>query len=57
LQNPVTRFDGVMIPFKTKSTNLGMGDVIMRVKEVKHNQTIDDKVFNPKKWLSGPKSL
>ncbi|MCA1624492.1 MAG: serine hydrolase [Acidobacteria bacterium] len=40
--------DGVMIPFKIKLANLGMGNVILRIKEVKHNQAIDDKMFKPK---------
>jgi hypothetical protein len=37
--------DGVMIPFKTTSINPGMGAVVVRAKEVKHNAAIDDAVF------------
>lgn len=53
---PITSFmsdyravDGVMMPFKTTTSNPGMGDVIRIVKEVKSNVTIDDKMFAPKK--------
>jgi CubicO group peptidase (beta-lactamase class C family) len=41
--------DGVMLPFKTVSTNPGMGNVVTYVKEVKSNVTIDDKMFKAKK--------
>jgi hypothetical protein len=41
--------DGVMIPFKTVTISPSMGDVVMYVKEVKNNATIDAKVFKPKK--------
>ena len=40
--------DGVMIPFKTKSMNPGMGAIVTFVKEVKHNQPIDDATFKSK---------
>lgn len=40
--------DGVMIPFKTVNSNAGNGDLILTVKEVKHNAAIDDKTFKPK---------
>ncbi len=40
--------DGVMIPFKTKSMNPGMGAIVTYVKEVKHNQAIEDATFKPK---------
>ena len=39
--------DGVMIPFKTVSSNTSMGNVVTYIKEVKHNVTIDDKAFKP----------
>lgn len=37
--------DGVMIPFKTVNSTVGNGDLILTVKEVKHNVAIDDKTF------------
>lgn len=37
--------DGVMIPFKIVSTNIGMGEIIMTIKEIEHNVKIDDKKF------------
>lgn len=40
--------DGVMIPFKTVNTDSSNGDLVMTVKEVKHNAAIDDKVFKAK---------
>ncbi len=40
--------DGVLIPFKTTTINPGMGNVVTYIKEVKHNQTIDDAVFKAK---------
>lgn len=40
--------DGVLMPFKTVSTNPGMGDIVSIVKEVKTNVAIDDKQFAPK---------
>jgi len=39
--------DGVMIPFKTTAINPGMGDVVIYVKDVKHNVSIEDKMFKP----------
>lgn len=39
--------DGVMIPFKSTATNPGMGDIVIYVKDVKHNVKIDDKRFKP----------
>lgn len=41
------KIDGVMIPFKTISSNPGAGDVVIQIKEVKHNVKIDDKRFKP----------
>lgn len=41
--------DGVLMPFKTVSTNPGMGDIVTIVREIKTNVAIDDKVFTPKK--------
>jgi CubicO group peptidase (beta-lactamase class C family) len=39
--------DGVKLPFKSISSNPGMGDIVIYVKEVKHNVKIDDKRFMP----------
>lgn len=39
--------DGVMLPFKSTTTNPGMGDIVVYLKEVKHNVKIDDKQFKP----------
>ena len=39
--------DGVMLPFKSTTTNAGMGDIVIYLKEVKHNVKIDDKQFKP----------
>ncbi len=41
--------DGVMFPFKTVSVSPSMGDVVTYLKEVKHNVSIDDAKFKPKK--------
>jgi CubicO group peptidase (beta-lactamase class C family) len=41
--------DGVMIPFKSVTDSPMLGDVIITVKEVKHNILIEDSVFKPKK--------
>ncbi len=40
--------DGVMIPFKTVNSSSTNGDLIVIVKEVKHNVAVDDKVFKAK---------
>jgi hypothetical protein len=40
--------DGIKIPFRTVNSNVGNGDVVTIIKEVKHNATIDDKVFRLK---------
>lgn len=40
--------DGVMIPFKTTTSNPGMGDVVQTVREVEHNVKIDDTMFAAK---------
>ncbi|MGI8640737.1 MAG: hypothetical protein ACR2MG_12430 [Pyrinomonadaceae bacterium] len=37
--------DGVMIPFKMVNSNSDNGDLVITIKEVKHNVLIDDKVF------------
>ncbi len=37
--------DGVMIPFKMMTMNLGMGAVVVYAKEVKHNVAIDEATF------------
>lgn len=39
--------DGVILPFKSTTTNAGMGDIVIYLKEVKHNVKIDDKQFKP----------
>ncbi len=40
--------DGVMIPFKTVNSTSSNGDLIVVVKEVKHNVAVDDKIFKAK---------
>ncbi len=40
--------DGVLLPFKTVNSNSANGDLVLTVKEVKHNIAIDDKVFKAK---------
>jgi hypothetical protein len=40
--------DGVMLPFKTVNSTSGNGDIIITIKEVKHNIAIDDKMFKAK---------
>ncbi len=39
--------DGVMYPFVTVNNTPGNGDVVTTVTSVKHNVTIDDKIFAP----------
>ena len=41
--------DGVMFPFKTVSVSPSMGDVVTYLKEIKHNISIDNTKFKPKK--------
>jgi len=41
--------DGIKLPYKTVSYNIGMGNIISVVKSVKHNASIDDQIFVPKK--------
>jgi hypothetical protein len=41
--------DGIKIPFRTVNSNVGNGDTVTIVKEVKHNVTIDNKVFGRNK--------
>jgi CubicO group peptidase (beta-lactamase class C family) len=41
--------DGVMIPYKTVTSTPSMGDVVSYVKEIKHNVSVDDAKFKPKK--------
>ena len=43
------RVDGVMIPFQTVNNTPSNGDVVTTVKSVKHNVTIDNKLFAPRK--------
>jgi outer membrane lipoprotein-sorting protein len=40
--------DGVMLPFKTVNSSSGNGDLVLTIKEVKHNVAINDKAFKPK---------
>ena len=47
--------DGVMIPFKITSQNPGMGAVVIRVKEVKHNQAIDAATFKAREKKTAAK--
>lgn len=42
------QIDGVMIPFKTVNSNVGNGDLILTVKEIKHNVPVDDARFKSK---------
>ncbi len=42
------KVDGIMIAFKTVTTNPGMGDIITTVKEIKHNVKIPDSTFEKK---------
>jgi CubicO group peptidase (beta-lactamase class C family) len=41
--------DGIKLPFKSINTTSSMGDIISNIKSVKHNQKIDDSVFQSKK--------
>ena len=41
--------DGIMLPFKTVTASPSMGDVVTYLKEIKHNVSIDEKRFKPKK--------
>jgi CubicO group peptidase (beta-lactamase class C family) len=43
------RVDGVMLPFLQINNTPSNGDVITTVKSVKHNVTIDNKIFAPRK--------
>lgn len=40
--------DGVLIPFKTTSSNPGMGTIVTYVRTVKHNAPIDEATFKAK---------
>ncbi len=40
--------DGIKLPFKSVSTSPSMGDITNIVKSVKHNDSIDDKMFTPR---------
>jgi hypothetical protein len=48
--------DGVMIPYKTVTSTPSMGDVVTYLKEIKHNVTIDDAKFKPKKMIDDSKT-
>ena len=41
------KVDGVMIPFKITSENIGTGETILYVKNIKHNVKITDDKFKP----------
>lgn len=41
--------DGIMLPYKMVSNNVGNGNIVTTVKLYKHNVEIDDKLFAPKK--------
>ena len=43
--------DGVMLPFLTINNTPSNGDVVTTLKSVKHNVTIENKVFAPRKLL------
>jgi CubicO group peptidase (beta-lactamase class C family) len=47
--------DGVMLPFKTVNSTSGNGDLVLTIKEVKHNVAIDDKVFKSKETKTSAK--
>lgn len=47
--------DGLMIPFQITSQNPGMGAVVIRVKEVKHNQAIDEATFKAREKKTAAK--
>jgi hypothetical protein len=41
--------DGIKVPFRMVNSNIGNGDTVTILKEVKHNVPVDDKVFGRKK--------
>ncbi len=41
------KIDGVMIPFKVSSENIGTGETVLYVKSIKHNTDISDKQLKP----------
>ncbi len=41
--------DNVQVAFKTTAYNIGNGTIVTTLKTVKHNETIDEKLFAPKK--------
>lgn len=41
--------DGIKMPFKTVSNNIGNGNIVTTIKTVKHNVPVDDKLFAPRK--------
>ena len=45
--------DGVMMPFKTVTKSISMGDIVTYVKEVKNNAAVDDAKFKPKAIAQG----
>jgi hypothetical protein len=38
--------DGVMVPFKTISSNIANGDIVMRITDMKFDTDIPDTVFH-----------
>ncbi len=41
--------DGIKLPFKQISNNIGNGNIVVTTKSVKHNVKLADKLFGPKK--------
>ena len=41
--------DGIKLAFKTVNYSLSNGDIVTTLKSVKHNVSVDDKIFGPRK--------
>ncbi|HQZ97839.1 MAG TPA: serine hydrolase [Pyrinomonadaceae bacterium] len=41
--------DGIKLPFRTVTNSISNGDIVTVLTSVKHNVTIDDKIFGPQK--------
>jgi len=41
--------DGIKLPFKTVNNNIGNGNIVTTLTSVKHNVSVDDKLFSPRK--------
>lgn len=41
--------DGVMMPFKSTTSHMGMGDIVVRIKEAKFDVAVPDAAFRPAK--------